>query len=230
MPLGYFELKEINTIRILPDNYFSNKKNILEIKVNNFYKKDMPKGERTFYFSHDEISKIYEILISLNFLRVKSIYDDFTRQFGIIHLPMNHEVKVSHKAKLKIHINLDKSKNNNNCNNNNNNSYSKFLRKSFKGSFISTSSNTFNAKKRNSLNNFELISQSNNEDISKTLSDLKDDIKLLWITGIITLIANVQKRLNEGFIEGVQMDSKLFEVDFVQHKINLLLEADNENR
>merc|ERR1711957_142366 len=112
MPLGYFELKDINTIQILPDFFFLNKENIIEIKVNIFYKKNIPKGERTFHFSKKNISKIYEILISLNFLRVKSIYDDFTRQFGAIQLPMNHEIKGSNKTKLKIKITLENLKNN----------------------------------------------------------------------------------------------------------------------
>jgi hypothetical protein len=231
MHLGYFELKEINTMRILPDYYFSNKQNVLEIKVNSYYKKDILKGERAFYFSKKEINFIYEILISLNFLRVKSIYDDFTRKFGVIHLPMNHEVKFSNKAKLKIDINLEKFKNNDSINNNNNNSYSKFLRKSFKSNSINISANniTLSGKKRNSLNDYKLHNNNINNESSSKFPFLKDDISFLWITGMITIIANVQNRLVENFIDG-HFDSILVDVDFIKDKIYKICEIDTENR
>jgi hypothetical protein len=229
MPLGYFELKEINTLKILPDNYFSNRKNILEIKVNSFYKKNILKGERTFYFSTIEINKIYEILISLNFLRVKSIYDDFTKQFGTIPLPMNHEIRVSHKAKLKMKINLDELKNNdfiNNYNNPNSN-FGQSVKNNSR--IIKENSNTkISAKKRNSLNDFQLENFMNSDNSNK-LPYLKDDIKLLWIAGVITLIANIQKRIIDGYTE-THLSPTIMEIYFIQDKINLLFELEFNKR
>jgi hypothetical protein len=224
LPLGYFELKDINTLKLLPDNHFSNKKNLLEIKVNSYFKKNIPKGERTFYFSTNEKNKIYEILISLNFLRVKSIYDDFTKQFGTVSLPMNHEIKVSKKAKTKMNINLEELRNNDkkyinnisNFNNNSNPSKSSINKTQIKkkDSFLS----------RNSLNDIQFYSLIPPDKSNKFL---KDDIKLLYITGVITLIANIQK-INDGY----EYDKKtmITDVDFVKDKIDQIFKKEDDRR
>lgn len=227
MPLGYFELKEINTIRILPENYFSGKKNIIEIKVNNFYKKDIQKGERTFYFSKEMQSKIYQMLIYLNFLRVKSIYDNFTRQFGEIQLPMNHEIKTISKTKLKMKLNPDKLKGKVE---NSSNSVSTYLRRSIKGSFSNKNNpSNFALKKRSSFINSNITIE--NEEKSRNIMDLKNDIEFIWKTGMLILIANIQKRNTDRpqDISDNPNPATLFEVDFVDKAIRILLEEKNKN-
>ena len=206
MPLGYFELKEINTINILPDKFYANKNNIIKITVNSFFKKNIKKGERTFYFSAENRSQIYEWLITLNFLRVKSIYDEFKIQFGVINLPMNHEIKVSHKKKIKLKLNFTE----NEKKLKKSNSYSNFMRKSMIGSNnISSNINSqkLNLKKRNS-NIMNVLDDNFREEIdeNKPIRNIREDIQFIWVTGILTLMANVQKRI---FEEDLSIDSKL---------------------
>jgi hypothetical protein len=215
-PLGYFELREINTITILPEGSYS-KSNVMEIKVNNFFKKDKAKGERTFFFSNKDFHLIYEILISLNFLRVKSIYDNFTRQFGVIHLPMTHEIKISNKEKFKINRELEKMRNEAvriTQSNSNINSFRKTINKNNIEHKSSLSS-----RKRSSMNFNHFLS--NKDENQKKNNNMKEDIHFIFLSGIITLFANIQTRTSiNGDIQG----DKLEDINFIKNIINNLCE------
>lgn len=201
-PLGYFELNDINTIKALPDNHFSNKKNVIEIKVNKFFKKNIEKGERTFYFSSDSTDGLFKMLIFLNFLRVKSIYDNFTDNFGTIQLPMYHNINNGnkHKYKLLSYYELEKIKN-------------QFIKSNPKGS------GSFLLKNKNTPRKSSLIFDQNfgRKNDNTNLIELKENIEFLWIFGMISVIGNIQMRLYQD-----PENNELKEYDFISKSIREL--------
>ncbi len=92
MPLGIFELKNLNSAEIVPDFTIGFQTNVFCVQVSSWFKKDLIKGERTYYFSVGSKSDVYCWVIYLNFLRMKAIYDNFTIQFGQINLPLSYEI------------------------------------------------------------------------------------------------------------------------------------------
>jgi hypothetical protein len=93
MPLGSFDLKNLYQAQLLPDFSVGGHKNCFMIHVSSWYKKDEVKGSRKYYFSERSKEEAYNWVITLNFLRVKAIYNEFTANFGMINLPLKHEVK-----------------------------------------------------------------------------------------------------------------------------------------
>jgi len=108
--LGSFFLHDILDITILPDYYFSGKIHICCIYLFEWYKKDIKKSSRKFYYSFKNLEDIYKWTITLNFLRVKAIHDDFCNKYGRLNLPMNHEIEKT-KEKVKRKINFKKYEN-----------------------------------------------------------------------------------------------------------------------
>ena len=53
--LGMFELKNIYDIQVLKDFEFSDKKNLMEVKVSSYYKKDILKNGFANGFSTEEV-------------------------------------------------------------------------------------------------------------------------------------------------------------------------------
>lgn len=234
LPLGYFELKEINTIDILPDYQIGGKQNIIKINVNSFYKKDMRKGERSFLFSTKDKSKLYEWVITLNFLRVKAIYDEFKTQFGVINLPMNHEVKISNKKKMKLKLSIaeDEKKKKMQF------SYSSFIRKSMMGSSSLTTnsnsaSNPNNFKKRNSnIANFVQMNSMDEIDQNKILNKSKENISLIWNIGMLIMSANIQKRIfDSNFSTSIANENKMLSIPkHISEKINKISQSIEEKQ
>lgn len=200
MPLGYFELKEINTIDILPDYQIGGKQNIIKIYVNSYFKKEIKKGERVFLFSTYDKSKLYEWVISLNFLRVKAIYDEFKTSFGVINLPMAHEAKSSNKKRIKLKLNLS----DNDKKRKQNFTYSSFIRKSMKNSSVFTNSlnmSNNNLKKRNSnAANFAQVNTFEEIDETRKLQKIKDLLSFIWTVGNLTFTSFIQQRIFENDI------------------------------
>ena len=91
--LGMFELKNIYLIKKLSDFEFGQKKNLLQLKVSSFFKKEQLKGGRDYIFSFKSKMELNSWIITLNLLRAKSIYDEFRNTFGVINFPFNHEKK-----------------------------------------------------------------------------------------------------------------------------------------
>jgi hypothetical protein len=91
--LGSFFLSNILDIIILSDFDIGGRKNIITVYISSWFKKEEIKGPRKFIFSFSTRKELYEWTITLNFLRVKAIHDDFTLKFGVIHLPLKYEVK-----------------------------------------------------------------------------------------------------------------------------------------
>ena len=106
--LGMFELKNIYDIKVLRDFEFSDKKNLLQVKVSAYYKKDQLKGGRDYIFSINDKNELNSWVIVLNFLRAKSIYDEFRFTFGTINFPFTHEKNKTgwRKIKRNFHLNL----------------------------------------------------------------------------------------------------------------------------
>ena len=194
MPLGYFELKEINTVDILPEYKIGGKQNVIKISVSSFYKKNKKKGERSFYFSPNEKSKLYEWVISLNFLRVKAIYDEFKTSFGVITLPMNNDNKSSNKKQVKMKLKMieeGKKKKNNN-------SLSSFFRKSMiSNSVVNILNRSTGSNKQinsNSASFAQIDAADETEQIEK-VDKVKDMISFIWIYGILSLTGNIQRKI-----------------------------------
>jgi len=101
LPLGWFFLKHIFQVQGLPDYSKGGKANVFKVHVATWFKRDREKSSRKFYFSVKKKDEIYTWIITLNFLRVKEIYNDFTMQFGTIQLPLNHELKRKIKKRIK---------------------------------------------------------------------------------------------------------------------------------
>ena len=100
--LGMFELKNIYLIKKLSDFEFGQKKNLLQLKVSSFFKKQQLKDGRDYIFSFKSKSELNSWIITLNLLRAKSIYDEFVNTFGVINFPFNHEKRGKEdKRKLK---------------------------------------------------------------------------------------------------------------------------------
>ncbi len=225
MPLGYFELKEINTLDIQPDYSYGGKQNIIKISVNNYYKKDIRKGERSFLFCTRDKSKLYEWIITLNFLRVKAIYDEFKTSFGVINLPMNHEVKTSSKKRMKMKLHLfddDKKKKLQF-------SYSSFIRKSMIGSSSLTHNHlqALNLKKRNSnIANFVQMNSIDEIDQAKVLNKMKDNLSFLWNVGMLIISANIQKKIFDHIFMNNQMNvNRMLQIpNHISKKITMIAE------
>lgn len=100
-PLGYFEMKNLYNLQILPDFSFGSRKNIFTITVSQWNKKDQIKPGRSYHLSADSKDKLNDWVTTINFLRVKATYDEFACQFGMIHLPLAHEILKNSKRKIK---------------------------------------------------------------------------------------------------------------------------------
>ena len=103
-PLGYFEIKYLYKLEMMPDFSIGSKKNIFSITVSQWNKKDLVQKGRTFFLSTDTKDKLNEWVTQINFLRVKATYDEFASTFGLINLPLPHEIldKGVRKTKSKL--------------------------------------------------------------------------------------------------------------------------------
>jgi hypothetical protein len=101
MPLGYFELKNMYSVNTEQGQLLKGVE-IFCIHTSSWYKKEEVKGPRKFYFCADQQEEVYNFIITLNFLRVKAIYDEFTHNFGLINLPLLHEIKGKNAKKIKM--------------------------------------------------------------------------------------------------------------------------------
>lgn len=232
MPLGYFELKEINTIDILPDYQIGGKANIIKITVNSFFKKDIKKGQRVFYFATYDKSKLYEWVISLNFLRVKAIYDEFKNSFGVIDLPMNHENKVSNKKRMKKKLNINEEEKKKKLLF----SFSNFIRKSMMTS-QQNPSNNLNAnqpnspfKKRNSnIANFVQVNSVDEIDQTNHTENLRETVEFIFAFGLLSLNGNIQNKIFDDD-KCVVNDQRLLATPmFLNTKLNKLSEQFSQN-
>ena len=104
-PLGYFEIKNLYKLEILPDFSIGNKKNIFSITVSHWNKKDAVQKGRNFVLSTETKDKLNEWITQINFLRVKATYDEFASTFGMINLPLSHETPDKGVKKIKNKLN-----------------------------------------------------------------------------------------------------------------------------
>lgn len=88
VPLASIETKHIFLIETKPDFFVGNNKNILTIEVAEWYKKDILQGARSFFFSCDTREEMHIWVIALNFLKMKSVYDEFSANFSVVSLPL----------------------------------------------------------------------------------------------------------------------------------------------
>jgi hypothetical protein len=100
-PLGYFEMKNLYNLQLLPDFTYGSRKNIFTITVSQWMKKDQVKKGRSYHLSADTKEQLNDWITTINFLRVKANYDEFASQFGMINLPLSHEILNKQKRKMK---------------------------------------------------------------------------------------------------------------------------------
>jgi Cdc6-like AAA superfamily ATPase len=100
-PLGFFFLKDINKVNMLGDNEVGGRNNLFKISVTSWFKKEVQKGSRSYFFSVKSREELINWVISINFLRVKVTYDEFSKNYGMINLPLQHECK-KHKKREKL--------------------------------------------------------------------------------------------------------------------------------
>lgn len=105
MPLGSFELKSLYSVEMLRDKLKGDRTNLFHIQVSSWYKRDKQNGSREYYFSCPTRDELYTWVITLNFLRVKAMYDEFSCNFGLINLPLTHEIKRKNNRKIKTKFN-----------------------------------------------------------------------------------------------------------------------------
>ena len=94
LPLGSVLLKNVYKVYIGKDiEVFFQKKNILVVKVSSYLKKNEIKEDKTFYFSFQSYKELHSWLTILNFMKVKANYDELCFNYGVIPLPLSHEIK-----------------------------------------------------------------------------------------------------------------------------------------
>ena len=145
MPLGTFDLKNLYLAQLIPDFSIGGRKNVFMIHVSSWTKKDEIKGSRKYYFCDKSREEVYNWVITLNFLRVKAIYNEFTANFGIINLPLKHEIK---KNKRTVKKKFSSIFNNVKQNKSFNNFYNFYARKSVQKLQSDTSRTTVMIKRQ----------------------------------------------------------------------------------
>ena len=175
-PLASFYLKNIYQITILKRGDTREKKHYMEIKVSSWFKKDIPKEDRTFLIGFDTITDLYKWEISLNFLRIKNMYDEFTSNFGMIQLPLNHEFNAIEKKKIKRKLNIRSN--------------------NMKMSSIIKGKNSFIRKKTNSNINNALVVDQEKLEVDKTnLNIINENANALVSNGLALFFAKMQETL-----------------------------------
>ena len=107
LPLGSVLLKNVYKVYIGKDiEVFFQKKNILVVKVSSYLKKNEVKEDKTFYFSFQSYKELHSWLTILNFMKVKANYDELCFNYGVIPLPLSHEVKEKEKRICKKQFTL----------------------------------------------------------------------------------------------------------------------------
>ena len=124
VPLASFLLEDVINIEILENHYIGGKSNLFTVSVTKWIKKEVPQGPRTYYFSCNNKEELFDIIITIKFLKVKATYTSFCKQYGLIRFPLykrvNYQIK-KHKFSLNEEKSQKKKNNNNNNNNNSNN-------------------------------------------------------------------------------------------------------------
>lgn len=210
MPLGSFDLKYLYTVEILPDKERGDKNNLFHIQVSSWYKKDEVRGARNFYFSCLTRDDLYEWVITLNFLRVKAIYDEFSYNYGMINLPLLHEAKRKNNKRIKEKFHVRKNSQIVRPNRNLSNSiYAALARKSIahKSSEIKNerSMNRELSAKQTSfmLRRFSLSFQNQNE-LSNEDSESSD--KIMRVKELVSFAFNNGLLCFLGFIQNIIYD------------------------
>lgn len=99
MPLASFLLKDMIDIEKMGDFSIGNKINIFTVTVSKWKKKDIEKPTRKYIFSCKTKEELYDIIITLKFLKVQAIYESFATRFGDISFPLYKTGKEKKKKK-----------------------------------------------------------------------------------------------------------------------------------
>jgi class 3 adenylate cyclase len=201
MPLGYIELKHLYQVEILQDLHFGNKKNLFQIYVAQWYKKDLLQGPRNYILSCDDRETLYNWVITLNFMRVKALHDEFSNNFGIISLPMfaNEKEEQNYQKRIKkkftvINPEENKKKSDLGISGIYNNIARKSVSISLGKSKIddSKSLNNDSLFRRYSSHNKKEINEENNKNSLENLQKLKDQFELLFDYSIVNFFGFIQ--------------------------------------
>jgi hypothetical protein len=135
---------------------------------------------------------LYTWVITLNFLRVKALYDEFTKNFGIIKLPLKHEIKgkTKHRTKIKFqnkNINRANSKMSHNI-------YNPIVRKSIMNKTYHSLENTVNrdisVMKQSQI--YINLNDINDDEGPEKITKMKDLLELIVKYGFLCFIGYMQ--------------------------------------
>jgi hypothetical protein len=201
MPLGYFDLKYLYCVEILRDKLMGDKNNLFHIQTSSWTKKEKVCGPREYYLSCQTRDELYNWVITLNFLRVKAMYDEFSCNFGLINLPLSHEVVKKNKRIVKTKF-LNQNKGKNRKIPNFNSIYTTIARKSY-ASISKSSENSFSTRSILEKNSSLLRKFSGGNKISNDyytddidnvdkINKLKETVVSSFNLGFATIIGFVQ--------------------------------------
>jgi hypothetical protein len=195
-PLGTIELKNIYQVSIQPENEFGGRKNVFMIQTSAWYKKEVQKGARKYYFYAKSKSLLFEWIITLNFLRVKAIYDEFSNNFGLINLPLAYmKGKIKKRMKKKFENKTVSNKNYKSTNA----LYNIIARKSVMTTdSMSCDSETTNQRNSQLLRRLSItpIYSENSSDDTETqdrIIKMKDNLMDIFNIGLFTILGVIQE-------------------------------------
>lgn len=192
VPLGSFLLSEINNVRILNDGEVGGRKNLMLIKVSSWLKKEIPRGPRAYYFSVKTREELLTWVITINFIQINATYNQFTRQFGSISLPLKHELKKINKTTTKLKLNLNTA----NFLRVNNTIYDTITRKGSSKSFFKNQTVLSNFVRKSLftylLNSSEIHEESDNiARVKAMLKDILPSVFILFFANIQDIVFNI---------------------------------------
>ena len=103
VPLASFYLKDIIEIDKMEDFAIANKINLFTVTVSGWIKKGVQKPTRKYIFSCKRYEELYDIIITLKFLKVQATYSSFAGNFGIVKFPLYKKTK-GKKKKFKFEL------------------------------------------------------------------------------------------------------------------------------
>ena len=87
-PLAIFYLQNLFDIKLLTDGSVGGKKNIISLIVNEWFKKGEVMESRTYYLSVEDREESFKWVITLNILKIKTLYEKYCFGYGYVNFPL----------------------------------------------------------------------------------------------------------------------------------------------
>ena len=108
-PLGLFYLDKLISVKKLSDYEIGNKTNIFTLAVDCWIKKDQTRNNRVYYLSVDSKEELFDWIISLKVLKLKTMYESYCSKFGFTRFPLydtRKNEKYFKNKKINFHLDL----------------------------------------------------------------------------------------------------------------------------